>query len=628
MFDIEEELKKLPADPGVYIMHDKRDTVIYVGKAKVLKNRVRQYFHKSAAHTPKVKAMVANIAYFEYIITDSEIEALVLECTLIKKYRPKYNILLKDDKQYPYIKVTLNEEYPRIMMTRTIENDGAKYFGPYMGMNTVKNTLDIVKKIFIPPTCSRKFPDDIGKGRPCLNYHIKNCFAPCRGTVTKEEYRQVYYDICTFIDGKHKELLELLEREMNEASQKLQFEKAALMRDRIRSIKALEEKQKIVNADDMTDRDIIALAMDKEDAFAEVFFIRNGRVYGRENYRLSHVAQTEPGAVMSDFLKQFYSISIYIPKEIHLSIEPDDALLLNEWLDRAAGRKVNLSVPKKGEKKRLVDMVQKNADLARDNNKAQELSLLQKNNVLSELQKTLGMEKLPYRIESYDISNISGTNNVASMVVFENGRAENKKYRKFKIKTFEGADDYRAMQEILHRRFLHALKESEKIENGEMKEEEAKFLPLPDLILADGGKGHVRACKEMLEMMEQDIPVYGMVKDDRHRTKGLTSEEGEIEINMTSPLFKLITRIQDEVHRSAISYHRQLRGKNTVKSILDDIPGIGEKKRNILLKEFGSVENIKSADINKLKSIKGITEANAVAIKDFFNKDVGSRTDL
>ncbi len=618
MFDLKDELKRLPDNPGVYIMHDKKDTVIYVGKAKILKNRVRQYFHASANHTPKVKAMVANIAYFEYIVTDSEVEALVLECTLIKKYRPKYNILLKDDKQYPYIKVTLNEEYPRIMMVRRLENDGAKYFGPYMGSNTIKNTLDMVQKIFTPPTCGRKFPEDIGKGRPCLNYHIKNCFAPCTGNVSKAEYRKVYYDICAFIEGRHKELYKLLEDEMNRASENMQFEKAAVYRDRIRSLKALEEKQKILNTDDMTDRDIVAVARGDGDAFAEIFFIRSGRVTGRENFRLSNVGDASDSAVTADFLKQFYSVSPDIPREICTSAEPEEKELISEWLSSQAKRKVVLSVPKRGEKKRLADMVMKNAVIAARNTKIKEMSEFKKSNVLKELQKTVNMEKLPYRIESYDISNISGTNNVASMVVFENGRAENKKYRRFKINTVEGADDYKAMQEVLHRRFLRALEEQEKIDKNELAEKDAKFLPMPDLILADGGKGHVRACRQMLDMMELDIPVYGMVKDDRHKTRGLTSEEGEIELNMTSAVFHLITRIQDEVHRVAISYHRQLRSKTAVRSVLDDIPGIGEKKRGILLKAFGSVERIRAASEEEIAAVKGITRTNAVRIKEFF----------
>ncbi len=620
MFDLDEELKRLPDDPGVYIMHDKKDTVIYVGKAKVLKNRVRQYFHKSANHSPKVRAMVAHVAYFEYIITDSELEALVLECTLIKKHRPKYNILLKDDKAYPYIKVTMNEEYPRIMMCRRPEADGAKYFGPYIGSGTLHTTLDMVQKVFKPPTCNRKFPADIGKGRPCLNYHIKNCFAPCTGEVSKEEYRRVYSDICSFIEGKHTELLKALEQEMKAASDNMDYMRAATYRDRIRSIKAIEEKQKIVDIEDKTDRDVAALALADDGAYAEIFFIRAGRITGRENFRLSHTESDTAGAVMADFLKQFYSAALDIPREILLSTEPDDAELIAAWLTKQSGRTVTISVPQRGEKKRLVEMVMKNAETVKAETSARDMEEFKKSTSLSELAKLIGMDTPPKRIESYDISNISGTNNVASMVVFENGRAAPSKYRKFKIKTFDGADDYRAMREVLHRRFLHAQEEEEAIAAGTLDIKDAKFLPRPDLILADGGKGHVKTCKEMLEMMELDIPVYGMVKDDRHRTRGLTTESGEIELNMTSPAFHLITRIQDEVHRTAIAYHRKLRAKNAVKSELDAIPGIGAKRRTKLLKAFGSIDNIRAASEEDIAAVEGITRANAKAVRDFFDK--------
>ncbi len=619
MFDIKEELKNLPEQPGVYLMHSADDTIIYVGKAKILKNRVRQYFQNSAAHTPKVRAMVSNIAYFEYIVTDTEMEALVLECNLIKKHKPKYNILLKDDKHYPYIKVTVNEQYPRVFMTRKMQNDGARYFGPYSGSNTIKNTLDIIQKIFHPPMCTRKFPEDIGKGRPCLNYHIKNCFAPCTGGVSNRQYRNVFFEICSFLEGKHTALVKSLEDEMKAASRELEFERAAVLRDKIASIKAIDEKQKIINSK-QTDSDIIALITSENRAFTEVFFVRSGKIIGRENYRIDDAADLTDKQIMTDFVKQFYANAGYIPQEVILEVEIEDMDLVRDWLSERRGKSVSLQVPKRGEKKQLIEMVKKNAEIAADNFKVEKLKYEQKNSVLTRLAACLRLENEPKRIESYDISNISGSENVGAMVVFRNGYPDRKAYRKFKIKGFDGQDDYAAMREVIYRRFRHALEESEAIEQGKMSVEDAKFLPLPDLILLDGGKGHVSAIKTLLEEIDTDVPLFGMVKDNKHRTRAMVSAEGkEIEISMISNVFNFVTKIQDEVHRTAITYHRQLHRSQAVKSELDDIKGVGEKRRAALLEHFKSVDKIKEASLEEL--FEAVDQRTAKSVYDYFNRE-------
>ena len=459
MFDLEQELKNLPSNPGVYIMHNKDGKVIYVGKAKVLKNRVRQYFQKNSNHTPKVIAMVSNIAYFEYIVTDSEREALVLECNLIKKYRPKYNILLKDDKQYPYLKVTLNEEYPKILTTRRLLNDGAKYYGPYMGKGTIRKNLEIVQKLFKPPMCKRKFPDDIKKGRPCLNYHINKCFAPCTGNVSKEEYRDIFEQICGFLDGNHKELTAKLTAEMKKASAELKFEKAALLRDKINSIAELDEKQKIINTEKQTDKDVIAFAKNENTAFCEVFFVRGGKIIGRENYKLDNISQSTDNEIITDFVKQFYQSSLFVPEEILTQYEIEDTEVIADWLREKRGKKVVISSPKIGDKLKLVKMVKLNADVALSNYTIMQMKEKEKNTLLEDMQMQLGLENIPYRIEAYDISNIQGADNVGAMAVFENGKPAKRKYRIFKIKSFEGADDYGAMKEVIYRRFRHAREE-------------------------------------------------------------------------------------------------------------------------------------------------------------------------
>lgn len=619
MFDLEQELRNLPEQPGVYIMHDNTDAIIYVGKAKILKNRVRQYFQKNSNHTPKVIAMVSNVAYFEYIVTDSETEALALECNLIKKHRPKYNILLKDDKHYPYIKVTINEPYPKVLKVRKLQKDGAKYYGPYVSGITIKNTLELVQKLFKPPTCHRKFPDDIRKGRPCLNYHIKNCFAPCTGCVTKDEYRQVFFNICKFLDGNHKELLADLTTQMMDASRAMEYEKAADFRDKIRAIKDIEEHQKIINTEKQDDRDVIALAREDGVAFCEVFFIRNGKVIGRESYKIDNTQHSTNEEVLTDFVKQFYQNSEYIPNEILTECQIDDLDTITQWLCGVKNKKVVIANPKRGEKLRLVEMVRKNADIALGNYKIRVMKEREKNTVLDMMQELLRLEKRPYRIEAYDISNIQGDDNVGAMVVFENGKSTKRKYRLFKIKSFEGADDYASMREIIYRRFRHALEEEEQIEKGALLKKDAKFIPLPDLILLDGGRGHLNVISELLEMIETDIPVFGMVKNDKHKTRGLISKAGEIELSATSPVFKLITHIQDEVHNTAIGYHRKLHSK--IESELDKIIGIGEKRRTALLTTFKTIDKIKGATVDELMNVKEMDRRSAESVYNYFRRD-------
>lgn len=627
MFNLEEELKNLPEQPGVYIMHDKDDVIIYVGKAKVLKNRVRQYFQKNKNHTPKVLAMVANVAYFEYIVTDSEMEALVLECNLIKKHRPKYNILLKDDKQYPYIKVSINKTYPRIYMSRNLKNDGAKYFGPYTGMQTVRNTIDIVQKIFKPPTCSRKFPEDIGKGRPCLNYHINNCFAPCiAGKVSRDEYRKIFFEICSFLEGNHTELLAKMNEEMRAASANLEFEKAAILRDKIEAVKRFEEKQKIVNTEKQIDADIIASAVLNTRTFVEIFFVRNGKIIGRSSYKIDDTRYMSGGEVLADFIKQFYTENTNIPSEILTEYEIEDKELLSGWLSERKGKKVYVSAPKRGEKKQLVSMVHKNAEIAAENYRINNLKYAEsKSKISTEIAKKLSLESIPARIESYDISNISGSDNVASMVVFVNGKPSKKDYRHFKIKSVEGANDYLAMQEVIYRRFRHAHDEQMQIEKGEISEDDAKFLPMPDLILLDGGKGHLSSVLEIMETIDVEIPVFGMVKDDKHRTRGLLARDGEILLSPLDSVFKFITQVQDEVHKSAITFHRKQRSKSMTKSELDDIPGIGGVKKKRLMEKFKSVDNIKKADIVDIGSV--IDKKAAKAVFDYFKENNNVQTE-
>lgn len=615
MFDIKEEVKNLPSNPGVYLMHDKSGKIIYVGKAKNLKNRVSQYFRESSSHTPKVRAMVSHVARFEYIITDSELEALVLECNLIKKHRPKYNILLKDDKHYPFIKVSMQEDYPRISIARKVNNDGARYFGPYMGVNTINNTLEIIRKIFNPPTCTKKFPQDIGKTRPCLNYHIKNCFAPCTGKVSKEEYRAVFEDICKFLDGNHLNLQKELEEEMKQASASLEFEKAALLRDKIKAMQKIDEKQKIFNADKSEDKDVVAVAAEGDIAFVQVFFIRGGKVIGRETYEIKDTESLSKSEILGNFIKQFYLDIDAIPAQIVLQHDISDRELLEEMLRGRRKGRFSLTVPRRGENVKLVELVEKNALEELENYKIRKIRE-NKNKILQILKNILSLDKEPRRIESYDISNISGAQSVGVMVVFADGKKAPSLYRNFRIKTVEGADDYASTQEVIYRRIRRAVEEEEKIRLGQMQEEDAKFLPLPDVIFADGGKGHVSAIKQTLESMEVDIPVFGMVKDSRHRTKGLVSEMGEISLSPTSVAFNFLTSVQDEVHRVAVTYFRKLHTQKSFHSELDDIQGVGKARRNALLSAFGNISKIKSASFEEL--IKVVDKRTANNIISYF----------
>lgn len=616
MFDFEEEINRLPLKPGVYLMRNKENDVIYVGKAKILKNRVTQYFRKNSNHTPKVLVMVSQVASFEYIITDSEREALALECNLIKKYKPKYNILLKDDKQYPYIKVSINEPYPRVMMTRKPADDGAKYFGPYMGKGTIKNTLDIIQTLFKPPTCKRRFPQDIKKGRPCLNYHINNCIAPCTGNISKEEYRKVFFEICRFLEGKYSDLVRDLTDEMMTASKNMQYERAAILRDRINSIREVADRQKITDASHNNDTDVISVALEDNIAFVETFFIRSGKVIGREHYKIDNVRGSSENEVITDFIKQFYAECDFIPNEILTEYEPLEKELLMTWLRDIKNRKVVITTPKIGEKAKLVAMVKINAEKALSNYKLNQLKIKENSGVLEMLKEMLKLDKIPSRIEAYDISNISGSDNVAAMTVFEYGRPVKRKYRQFKIKTVDGADDYASMREVIYRRFRHGMEEEEKIANGEMNIRDAKFLPYPDLILLDGGRGHLSTISELMEMIDNNTPIFGMVKNNKHRTRALVGEDGEVDISATPSVFKLITRIQDEVHDAAISYFRKVH--NQINSELTKIPGIGEKRRLALLTKYGNIDKIKEAQIDELVEVESMDQKSAENVYNYF----------
>ena len=612
MFDIQEELKKLPDKPGVYIMRDANGIVIYVGKAVVLKNRVRQYFHQSANHPPKVQAMVAKISEFEYIVTDSEVEALMLECNLIKKYKPKYNILLKDDKHYPYIKVTMNEEYPRILKTRRVERDGAKYFGPYSSGFAVNDAIDTLNKLFPIKTCNKKLPNDIGKFRPCLNYHMKKCLGPCQGEVNKDKYREMMRKICSFLGGQYDEILNELKSQMEKAAEQLEFEKAAQIRNKISSMTHLSETQKVLSTDGQ-DRDIIGFSRDATDLCIQVFFVRNGRVIGREHYIFEGEGDEEIGYSLSTFIKQFYNNVQFIPSEIVIQNEIEDSDTISQWLTEKRGYKVSLRVPVRGELVRLVKMVSQNADISL---KLFKDRLKRGNNVNDEgiiqLMKLLELEQKPRRIEAYDISNTGSSEIVASMVVFIDGKPARQEYRRFKMKSVEQQNDYASMQETLYRRLSRAKKEKEEnIENP-------KFSDLPDLILVDGGFGHVSAAQQIVDEFEYRLVIAGMAKDNRHRTKSLVYRGKEYEMSNCMPLLRLITEIQDETHRVAVDYNRMLRAKRYTRSELDEIEGIGDTRKKALLKHFKSLAAIKKADIAQLREVQGISEKVAIKIYDFF----------
>lgn len=621
MFDLEDELKKLPPKPGVYIMHNKKDEIIYIGKAVSLKNRVRQYFQASRNVTPKIQKMISQIAYFEYIVTDTELEALVLECNLIKEYVPKYNTMLKDDKTYPYIKATIGEEYPRLLfvrnMTKAKKKDGsdkAKYYGPYTGGVAVKETLELVRKLFHIRTCNRNLPRDIGKDRACLYYHIKQCSAPCQGYINKEAYRGNFEKALHFLDGEYGDVAKLLEEKMKKAAEKMEYEEAAEYRDLLNSVKHISQKQKITDSQ-MEDRDVIALVKAGEEAVVQVFFIRNGRLIGREHFHYAEVAKEEKHDLITAFLKQFYGGTPYIPREIFLQMEIEEREIIEEWLGRLRGQKVNIYVPQKGKKERLVELAEKNASLVLQKD-SERLKIEEKRTrgAMAELASWIGMKQIE-RIESYDISNISGFQSVGSMVVFEKGKPKRNDYRKFKIKSVSGPDDYASMEEVLSRRFLHGLKELE--EENSM----GKFTRFPDLILMDGGKGQVNIAKKVLKKLDLNIAVCGMVKDDNHRTRGIYFEGQEIPIDTKSEGFHLVTRIQDETHRFAIEYHRSLRGKNQVHSILDDIPGIGSVRRKALMKYFKSLEKLKEAKVEDISKVSSMNMAAAEKVYAFFHAD-------
>ena len=619
MFDIEQELKKLPDKPGVYIMHDAADEIIYVGKAVNLKNRVRQYFRPSHDEGPKKAKMVTQIRRFEYIITDSELEALVLECNLIKEHRPKYNTMLRDDKTYPYIKVTLGEDFPRVLFSRLIRKDKSKYFGPYTSAGAVKDTIELIQKMYQIRTCSRNLPKDIGKDRPCLNYHIKKCNAPCQGYISKEEYRKSIDMVLSFLNGNYQPVLKDLETRMMQASDQMEFERAIEYRELLNSVKQIAQKQKITSFDG-EDKDIIALTNDERDAVVQVFFIRGGKLIGREHFYVRVAAEDSEGQVLTTFVKQFYSGTPFLPKEIMLSAEIEDIPVIEEWLSAKRGARVYIRVPQKGMKEKLVELAKKNAELVlsqdRERIKREEGRTI---GALKEIEKLLDMQGLN-RIEAYDISNISGFQTVGSMIVYEKGKPCRSDYRKFRLKTIQGPDDYASMHEVLTRRFLHGIEEKKELQEKQMDEEFGSFTRFPDLIMMDGGKGQVNIALSVLSELHLDIPVCGMVKDDNHRTRGLYYNNVEIPIERTSEGFKLITRIQDEAHRFAIEYHRSLRSKVQVHSVLDDIEGIGETRRKALMRRFQSVERIREASVEELKETESMNERAAEAVYAFFHK--------
>ena len=619
MFNIEEELKKLPSQPGVYIMHDAKDEIIYVGKAISLKNRVRQYFQSSRNKTAKIEQMVSRIARFEYIITDSELEALVLECNLIKEHQPRYNTMLKDDKAYPYIKVTVGEDFPRVMMARTMKKDRNRYFGPYTSAGAVKDTIDLIHKLYKIRTCNRSLPRDTGKERPCLNYHIKQCDAPCQGYISKEEYGKNVAQVLEFLNGHYDRLLNTLQEKMMAASDAMEFEKAIEYRDLLESVKKVAQKQKITSSS-MEDRDIIAMAKDERDAVVQVFFVREGKLIGRDHFHLTVGLDESKSQILTSFVKQFYAGTPFMPKELWVQEELEGSELIAQWLSAKKGQKVRITVPKKGDKERLVELAQKNAkmvlDQDKDKIKREELRTIGAVNQISEMIGLTGVK----RIEAFDISNISGYESVGSMIVYEDGKPKRSDYRKFKIRTVQGPNDYASMKEVLTRRFEHGLEEMRMLSEKGVGKQFGSFTRFPDLLMMDGGRGQVNIALEVLGELGLDIPVCGMVKDDHHRTRGLYYQNVEIPIDRHSEGFRLITRIQDEAHRFAIEYHRSLRGKDQVKSLLDDIPGIGDTRRKALMRHFKSMDAIREASVEELTDVPGMNRRAAESVYEFFRK--------
>lgn len=613
-FNIQEELKKLPGKPGVYLMHDEKDAIIYVGKAISLKNRVRQYFQSSRNKGAKIEQMVTHISRFEYIVTDSELEALVLECNLIKEHRPKYNTMLMDDKTYPFIKVTVNEPFPRVMMARRMKKDKAKYFGPYTSAGAVKDTIELIRKLYHIRSCNRSLPKDIGKERPCLNYHIHQCYAPCQGYISREEYRKSIDEVVRFLNGNYDPILKELEEKMLDASENLEFEKAIEYRELLASVQKIAQKQKITDtAGD--DRDIIAMASEGEDAVVQVFFIRGGRLIGRDHFYLKIAENDTKSEILSSFIKQFYAGTPYIPAELMLPEEIEDQEIIEEWLTTRREHKVRLRIPKKGTKEKLVELAQKNAQMVLKNDK-ERLKREEGRTIgaVKELEKILGLTGI-IRMEAYDISNTNGFDSVGSMVVYEHGKPKRNDYRKFKIKSVQGPDDYASMNEVLTRRFEHGLRERQD------ESETGGFQAFPDLIMMDGGRGQVNIALEVLEKLNLHIPVCGMAKDDNHRTRGLYFNNVELPIDRNSECFRLITRIQDEAHRFAITFHRQLRSKGQVHSILDDIPGVGPARRKDLMRSFENIEAIRNATVDDLKELPSMNEKSAQEVYKFFHQD-------
>ncbi len=618
-FHVEEELKKLPPNPGVYIMRDQRDTILYVGKAVNLHNRVRSYFRENIGRGPAIDKMVSLIARFEYIVTDSELEALVLENNLIKEHSPKYNTLLKDDKTYPYIKVTVGEEYPRILFSRTMKKDKSKYFGPYTSAAAVKDTIDLLNKLYSLRTCNRNLPRDIGLDRPCLNYHIKQCLAPCQGCISKETYREQVEGALSFLNGNYNPILKDLEAKMKDAAEHLQFEEAARYRDLYNSVKSVSQKQKITD-NVGEDKDIIALYQDEREAVVQVFFVRDGKLIGREHYYMTNVSLNNKSGILQDFVKQFYAGTPFLPKELMLQYEIEDAELIEKWLSDRKGSRVYLRVPKIGSKEKLVELAAQNAKLILSQDR--ERLKREEGRTIGAVKEIATLLDLPHidRMEAFDISNTNGFENVGSMVVYEKGKPKRSDYRKFRIKSVTGPDDYACMKEVLTRRFVHGMEEADKLKEKELDQEFGSFTKFPDLLLMDGGRGQVNIALEVLEELGIAIPVCGMVKDDNHRTRGLYFNNVDLPIDTHSEGFKLITRIQDEAHRFAIEYHRSLRSKAQVKSVLDDIPGVGPVRRKALMRHFKSLEEIRKATVEELMELPEMNARSAEAVVEFFRQ--------
>lgn len=617
MFDIAEELKKLPGKPGVYIMHDAQDTIIYVGKAVNLHNRVRSYFRKIVGRGPQIDKMVQQIERFEYIVTDSELEALVLENNLIKEHRPKYNTMLKDDKTYPYIKVTVGEEYPRILFSRVMKKDRSRYFGPFTSAAAVKDTIELMNKLFCLRTCNRNLPKDIGKDRPCLNYHIKQCLAPCAGYVSREEYRKNLDKALDFLSGNYSPILNELKEQMEAASERMDYEEAIRYRELWQNVKSVAQKQKITDSVG-EDKDVIALYREGTDCVVQVFFVRDGKLIGREHYYMTHVSEESRSEILQEFVKQFYGGTPFIPKELMLQDEIEEAELIEKWLSSRKGSRVYLRVPKIGSKEKLVELAEQNAKLVLDKDK--ERIRREEGRTIGAVKEIAGLLGLAdaSRMEAYDISNISGFANVGSMVVYEKGKPKRSDYRKFRIKTVAGPDDYACMKEVLTRRFRHGMEQREELAGKEMEQEFGSFAKFPNIIMMDGGRGQVNIALEVLQELGLNIPVCGMVKDDHHRTRGLYYRNEEIPIDKDSEGFKLITRIQDEAHRFAIEYHRSLRSKSQVHSVLDEIPGIGPERRKALMRHFNSIDEIRQATKEQLMEVPEIPENIAERMIAFF----------